>query len=162
MDSILWDVGSNLGIKLTTTAAYLPHQNGLNKGNHLIVDLMLKRMKESDPEIPIEMALSWCLQVKNSLENSFGFSPFQLHVGYNPILPTMTNGQPPALEGRTKSEILGKHITAMHRDREEFIKVESSSALRKMLKSKIFPRGEEVSEGDWIYYLNDDGKAKGT
>lgn len=160
-NEIMEDVASNLGIKLTT-AAYSPHQNGLNERNHAIVDLMLKRMKESDPEIPIEIALSWSLQAKNSLENSFGFSPFQLHVGYNPILPTVTKGQPPAMEGRTKSEILGKHLTAMHRAREEFIKAESSSALRKVLKSKIFPRGEEVSEGDWIYYLKDDGKAKGT
>ena len=32
------DVAANMDIKLTTTASYSPHQNGLNKRNHCTVD----------------------------------------------------------------------------------------------------------------------------
>ena len=35
-NELLEDVASNLGIRLTTTAAYSPHQNGLNERNHAI------------------------------------------------------------------------------------------------------------------------------
>ena len=71
------------------------------------------------------------------------------------MLPSATRDGPSALEGVTKSQALSNHLNAMHTTREEFIKAEASSVLRKALKSKIHPRGEDIKEGDWIYYKND-------
>ena len=160
-NELIEDVAANLGVKLTTTSAYSPHQNGINERNHQTVDLMMTRMLESDPKLCPDLALCWALQARNSLDNSYGFSSFQLHIGYNPVLPSATRDGPPAMEGITKSKTLANHINAMHAAREAFIEAESSSRLKKALKSKVFPRGEDLEEGDWIYYKKDSIKSSG-
>ena len=86
-NALLDDVAHKLGVRLTTTLSYSPHQNGLNERNHATVDLMITRMIASDEKMSPEMALSWALNAKNSLDNYHGFSPFQLHIGKNPLLP---------------------------------------------------------------------------
>ena len=43
-NEIIEDVAANMDIKLTTTASYSPHQNGLNERNHATVDQMMKKM----------------------------------------------------------------------------------------------------------------------
>ena len=60
------DVASNLNVKLTTTASYSPHQNGINERNHATVDFMLKKMMDSDSTLTPENALFWALNAKNS------------------------------------------------------------------------------------------------
>ena len=40
-NEVMDDLAANLTIKLTTTAAYSPHQNGLNERNHAVVDTMM-------------------------------------------------------------------------------------------------------------------------
>ena len=159
-NELLEDVAANLGIELTTTAAYSPHQNGLNERNHATVDLMMTKMMVSDPNLTPEMALCWSLNAKNCLENQYGYSPFQLHIGANPKLPSATRDGPPALEGITKSKSLAQHLTAMHLAREAFVEAESSASLRKALKSKIYSKGDGIQEGDLVYYQKNDSKAK--
>ena len=159
-NEILEDVAANLGVKVTTTSSYSPHQNGINEKNHGTVDLMVTRMLASDSNLSPEMALCWGLHAKNSLENHLGYSPFQLHIGRNPIMPSATRDGPASMEGVTKSQSFANHLTAMHKAREEFIAAESSSSLRKALKSKVYPRGEDIQEGDWVYYKKDDNRSK--
>ena len=78
-NDLVEDVASNLGVILTTTSAYSPHQNGVNERNHSIVDLMMTRMLESDGQLSPDLALSWALQARNSLENSRGYTLFQFY-----------------------------------------------------------------------------------
>ena len=156
-NELLHDVASKLGIEVTTTSSYSPHQNGINERNHSVVDLMLARMMLSDPSIPPEMALCWSLHAKNSLENVYGYSSFQLHVGQNPKLPSVTRDGPPAYDNYTKSKCFADNLNAMHLAREEFIKAESSLSLKKALRSKVHPRGEGIVEGDMIYYKKNNG-----
>ena len=101
-NELMENVASYLGVKLTTTCASSPHQNGINERNHATVDLMMTRMLESDRNLTPGTALSWALNAKNSLENCYGFSPFQLHIGYNPMLPSGTREGPPTMEGVKK------------------------------------------------------------
>jgi hypothetical protein len=65
------------------------------------------------------------------------------------------------MESTTKSKALASHINAMHAAREAFIEAESSASLKKALKSKVFPRGENLQKGDWIYYKKEMGKSDG-
>ena len=141
-NDLVEDVASNLGVMLTTTSAYSPHQNGINERNHAIVDLVITRMMESDGQLSPDLALSWALQAKNSLENAYGYTPFQLHIGYTPVLPSVTRDGPPSMEGMTKSKALAVQINAMHAAREAFIEAESSSILKRALKSKVFLVGK--------------------
>ena len=73
----LEDVASVLDVKLTTTASYSPHQNGLNERNHAIMDTMIRRMLESDPTMSPDNALFWALNAKNSIQNCYGFCKFR-------------------------------------------------------------------------------------
>ena len=148
----MMDVASNLGTQLTTTAAYSPHQNGVNERNHATVDIMIKKMMESDSSLTPEIALYWALNAKNSLENVYGYSPYQLVFATNPRLPTITNCGPPGLEGITNSEIFSRNMNALMSAREEYIKAESSATLKKALKSRVYARGEDIVVGDNIYY----------
>ena len=109
-NALLDDVAHKLGVKLTTTSSYSPHQNGLNERNHATVDLMITRMMASDEKMTPEMALCWALNAKNSLDNCYGFSPFQLHIGKNPILPSVIRDGPPSFENETKSESFAAHL----------------------------------------------------
>ena len=102
------------------------------------------------------MALGWALNAKNSLENCYGFSPYQLHIGFNPVLPSTTREGPPAMEGITQSKAFCQHLNAIHEAREAFIHAESSASLKKALKGKIHPRGNDIEPGDWIYYKKED------
>ena len=160
-NDILEDVAHKLGVKLTTTASYSPHQNGLNERNHAVVDMMITRMMCSDQNLKPEMALLWALNAKNSLENCYGFSPFQLHIGKNPVLSSVTRDGPPSFETITKSKSFAEHLNAMHCAREEFVKLESDVSLKKALKSRAYSKGEDIIEGDWIYYKKNDTVAKG-
>ena len=64
------------------------------------------------------------------------------------------------MEGVTKSKKFAEHLVAMHEAREAFVKAESSAALKKAMKSKIFPRGADISEVDWVHYKKDDRRSK--
>ena len=44
--------------------------------------------KVLDQNINFHSALAWCTNAKNSLANVPGFSPFQLVIGQNPVLPS--------------------------------------------------------------------------
>ena len=146
------DVAANMDIKLTTTASYSPHQNGLNERNHCTVDQMMKKMMESDSRMSPENALFWSLNAKNSLENCYGFSPYQLVFSTSPELPVVSKVGPPGFENVTKSEVFANNINAMNLARQEFIRAESSTTLKKALKTRIHARGEDIQERDWIYY----------
>ena len=64
---------------------------------------------------------------------------------------------PPAYEAVSKSQALVENMNALHAVRQEFIKAESSKALKMALKGKVHSRGDDVQKDDWIYYQ----KAKG-
>ena len=151
------DVADKLGVELTTTAAYSHHQNGINERNHAVVDLMITRMVSSDKSLSPHVALLWALNAKNSLDNHHGFSPFQLHIGYNPELPAAFRDGPPALENGSTSKSFVSHANAIMAAREEFIKAESSFSLKQALKGRIHPKGSDIEEGDQIYYRRNDG-----
>ena len=70
-NDIVDDVSHKLGVKLTTTASYSPHQNGINEHNHSVVDLMITLRMASDESLSPEMASCWALNAKNSLELSW-------------------------------------------------------------------------------------------
>ena len=118
-NEMMEEVAAKLGVELTTTASYSPQQNGLNERNHSFVDLMMTRMMLSDKTLSADMALLWALTAKNSLENCYGFSPFQLHIGLNPLFPSTQDG-PPSFVKVSKSEEFARHLNAMHAAREEF------------------------------------------
>ena len=149
-----------LGIKSSFTAAYSPNQNGMNERNHAIVDNMISKMRTADPGLSVEVALTWALVAKNTLQNVSGFSPFQIVFGHSPSLPSVYTVGPPGLEEVAMSKSVADHINALFLAREAFIQGESDRVLKAALKQRVYKRGEDIEIGDWIYF-NNTGKWQG-
>lgn len=114
-------------------------------------------MKE-DNNCDWEIALSWVLMAKNALDNEHGYSPYQLVYGRNPNLPSVLTDKLPALEGTTMSEIVGKHIEALHSARTAFTRSECSERIRRALRKNTRPSGISYQTGDKVYYKRPDSK----
>ena len=86
-----------VNITVKTTAAESPWSNGLcERHNQVLGQMLEKTMAETGCNLDI--AVSWCINAKNSLHNVHGFSPFQLVFGRNPRLPGILVDRPPALD----------------------------------------------------------------
>ena len=143
-------MGEQLNINIKATAAESPWSNGIvEKQNGVIVNMMEKVM--SDVGCSLEVALAWCISAKNSLLNSYGYSPNQLVFGYYPNFPSVMRNKPSALEGVIASKLIALHLYALHSARKRFTETEADKKLRRaprhktrLLTSKIFQRGDHV------------------
>ena len=74
-----WDTCENLNIEMMRTAAGSPWANGLCEQTHCVTDrCSLEKILEDDPEMPLNIALAWGINAKNSLQMWNGFSSYQL------------------------------------------------------------------------------------
>ena len=143
-----------LMVKQTSKAAFSPNANGCNERNHAIVDAMMSKMLDADPDLNPEVVLAWCINAKNTLENYQGFSPAQIVFGRHPRLPNLMYSGPPGFEEVIMTKAVAQHINAMHLARESFIQCESSRLLRAALKARVFKTSNEINPGDWVYFKN--------
>ena len=143
---------SILDITDLTTGAESPWQNGLCEKNHQVVDTMWTRLKEDYPGVSDEVLLGWANMAKNSMAMVYGYSSNQLVFGCNPKLPNIVNGGLPALEGKTFSETLAKHLNVLHDARRAFIESENSERIRKALSRKICTNNTVYENGDIVWY----------
>ena len=142
----------SLGITIKKTAAESPWSNGLVERHNLILSEMLDKVI-ADTHCNIEIAISWCVNAKNSLCNIHGFSPYQLVLGTNPKLPSFMIDQPPALTAKPTSKILAKNLEALHKARESFIACENSERIRRALSHNIRTSGDiKYLTGDRVYF----------
>ena len=146
------EVASILGVRLITTPAQSPWSNGVCERNHQVTDRMLEMLQEDHPDVGAETLLAWANMAKNSLQMYHGYSSFQIVLGQNPNLPNITNANLPALEGRTSSEVLAKHLNALHASRQAFIKCESDERIRRALRHQVRAVEQRFQPGDIVYY----------
>ena len=132
----LQDMAENLNTEVLTTSAESPWSNGVCERHNAVIGNMVTKMR-SESDCDIEVALAWSINAKNSLHNVYGFSPAQLVFGRNPNIPTVFNSKPPALEGRTQSEEVAKHLNAMHSARKLFIESEAAEKIKRALRHNI-------------------------
>ena len=107
------ETGDYLGINIQTTAAESPWSNGIVERNSQTLANMMNKIV-CDTNCSLELALCWALNAKNSLQNTAGFSPFQLVLGRNPKLPTTLTDDLPALPMKPSSEVLQNNLNALH------------------------------------------------
>ena len=150
------DMADNLNIHVMTTPAEAPWCNGMVEKHNHIIGVMLEKLWE-DGHRDLKQNLAWCLNAKNSMENNNGFTPYQLAIGTNPILPNNFNSKLPALEGVTNSEVVANQLQLMHKCRKAFTLAESSERLRRALRCNIRTyTDKEVNPGDRVYYKRND------
>ena len=130
-----------MNITVKVTAAEPPFSNGLvEKQNVIIADMMNKTLEES--QIILDLALSWCMNAKNSLANVHGFSPFQLTLRQNLKLPSTFIDKPPALTPSNTSKILTGNLAALHKDRKAVVSCKHSERIQRALSNNIRTSGD--------------------
>ena len=150
------DMCQNLNINFLTTAAEAPWSNGLVEKHNGIIGEAVAKIQE-DVRCSVEIALSWALNAKNSLQNIYGFSPYQLVFGKNPNLPTVFNSKLPALEGISGSQLVADHLNALHAARQQMIKLESSEKLRRAMRAQTRTYNDvRYISGDEVFYKRDE------
>ena len=117
---------------ITTTACESPWQNGLYDQHKL----------------PLDIALAYDVNAKNSLQMWKGFSSHQLVFGENPQIPSLMIATPPQLEGTTTSETVDMHLNALHNARKSFIESENCEKIVRALHSTIRSKLEKHVPGD--------------
>ena len=148
----LRDVASLLNIQVSTTGAESPFQNGLCERVHAVTDMILCKLEAQYPKTDLDILLAWTCMAKNSLQMYNGFSSNQLVFGHNPNLPNILNGDVPALENLTHSEVFARHLNVLHSARKEFIRSESDERLRRALRHKIRVLEHNFHIGDKVFY----------
>ena len=146
------DMCENLNIVVMNTAAESPFSNGLCERNHAVIDEMVHKMLADQPGCSLEVALSWAVHAKNTLQMIEGFSPYQLVFGRNPKLPSVLSDELPALEGTTTCEVFAKHLNTLVAGRKAFLQAESSNRIRKALRHNIRQVENIFENGDDVYY----------
>ena len=156
----LLDLCEVYNITLKTTGAEAPWSNGLVERHNQVLGNMLDRVL-NDMNCPFDIALAWCVNAKNSLQNVHGFSPYQLVFGNNPVLPGPFTNRPPALEDvkLRSSDIVRDNLNAQQASRVAFMESERSERLRRALRTSTRTYSDQVIvNGDKVYYKRKDSK----
>ena len=153
------EVMSILNVRLITTAAESPFQNGLCERVHAVTDTMLLKLEEENQHTDSGTLLCWANMARNSLQMWNGFSSHQLVFGQNPNLPGIMTDKLPALEGKTSSEVFAKHLNALHEARRAYIQTESNERVRRALRTKVRAAEQTFEKGDPVFYKRE-GKEK--
>ena len=122
------EVMSILNVRVLTTAAESPFQNGLCERVHAVTDMMLLKLEEENKRTDSQTLLCWANMARNALQMWNGYSSHQLIFGKNPNLPGIMTDGLPGLEGSTSSEIFAKHLNALHSSRRAYIETEVIAA----------------------------------
>lgn len=117
-----------------------------------MVDDCVSKILEDNPNMDLEIDLTWAVNSKNCLQMVHGWSPYQLVFGTNPNLPSVLVDKPPALQGTSVSHNVAKHLNALHSSRRAFIAAEASERIRRALRHKIRTSGEPFCAGESVYY----------
>lgn len=94
---------------------------------------MLK-MVLAENRCSLDMALTWCLNTKNYLQNVLGFSPFQLDIGQNTSLLNAATDKLSARSSTQTNEIIRQHLKNIHKATEAFIMTQNSEKIKKQLR----------------------------
>ena len=146
------ELSQKLGIRMIMPPAESPFSNGIvERHNKILFETMMKT--KEDARCEPEVALAWACSAKNALQNNGGFSPNQLVFGHNVNMPTVLTDDLPALEPTTSSDIVRKHLQAIHSARKNYIEAENSDRIRRALKHKTRVYSEvDYESGEKVYF----------
>ena len=142
-----------LNVKLMSTGANSPWQNGIVERNHGVVDSIIARMKTDNPSASVKSLLRTALFTKNMMTNKDGFSSYQIVTGSQPRIPGVPYNDPPGNEAETSSEAVRKGLSNIFSTRQKYVSVENNERIKKALNSRIPPPKLEFYEnGEEVWY----------
>ena len=157
-NSQFMEMCEKLNIRFILTAGQSPFSNGLVERHNLVLGDMLDKVLD-DIDCGIDIAIAWCVNAKNSLQNIHGFSPYQLAIGKNPTFPIAIDSYPPALTQFSENDIIRKNLEALHKSREAFVRSESSERISRALSHNVRAHNDvKYYTGDTVYFKRVDEK----
>ena len=123
---IMMEAASKLGIKIFLTAGNSPWSNGKNERNHYTCDVTVDKLLSEDPKMTLQEALSHAIYAHNVQINKKGFSPMQLTLGRQGVIPGITDGNPASLEPVVESDWFRAELTNRQRAKELYRKIYSN------------------------------------
>ena len=142
-----------LGIKLISTGANSPWQNGLVEKNHMVVDSIVEKMMRDQPKKTARQLLPHAVFAKNCLVNVSGYVPMQLVFGNIPRLPGVPYNKPPANESVVQTEAIASRLQSLFSSRQAYMEAENSARLKRALISRMpAPRMINYQTGDKVWY----------
>lgn len=145
-----------LGINMKTTGAEAPWSNGLCERHNAILGEAVSKVIE-ETGVSVEIALAWAVAAKNAIHNIYGFSPYQLVIGKNPVFPSILEADLPQLEDSTSIQIVAQHLNALHSARKAFVEAESSHKLKRAMKAKTRTHSNTIyCPRDRVFYKKPD------
>ena len=160
INSNVMDMCDKLGVHILTTGAESPWSNGLVERHHALIAQSVTKIRE-ETKCSLQTALAWAVHAKNTLSNINGFSPYQLLLGRNPIIPQVEEQYAalPTLENETPSECVAEHIKAIYSARKQQIAAECNEKIKRALLHKTRDvYSKDIKNGDLVYYKRDDDK----
>ena len=143
-----------LATNMKTTAAESPWSNGVVERNNQIRANMMDNII-SDTNCSLELALTWALNAKNSLQNVAGFSPFQLALGKIQNFHVLSD-ELPALTMKPTSQAIQENLTAIHNAQSAFIASENDERIKQALAHNTRITSEvKYLTGDKVLYKRD-------
>ena len=146
------DMAQNLNIRLYSTAAESPYQNGICERNHSVTDRIVEKMLTDDPSMTLGGELSAATFAKNALINVNSFSPIQLVTGKAPRLPNVMDNLLPAQEAVSSVKMYSDRANAIFSGRKIFMELENSKRINEALKPKIISPTVVYKIGDQVNY----------
>ena len=153
------DFCQNFNIKIKTSAAESPWNNGICEGHNAIITEILLKVKE-DSNCDWETALAWALSAKNSLINVIGFSLHQIVFGKNIKISSVYVNQ--LSTDLPENEIVIRHLNLLLATRQAFITIDSSRKLKLALRKQTRQARDFFEPGSEVYFKrNIDQKWRG-
>ena len=114
----------------------------------------------NDGGCSLDVGIAWRCNAKNSLYNMQSFSPYQLAMGSNPILPNSRESNLPALTNKPSNLIFKENLETLHKAREAFIQSENSEKIKGAITHPVRTSGDfKYINCDTVYYKYKDSRA---
>ena len=151
-------MASKYGLKISLTAGNSPWSNGKCERNHYSTDRTIQKLREENPHMSLQDALSAAIHVHNLQVNKTGFSPRQVTFGQQGIVPGIKDGNPATMEPSVDSDAVRKLLIYRQKAEEIYRQIDSSERIQKAMAQQSYGYQDSIYKaGDSVFY-KEEGK----
>ena len=132
------EMAAKFGLKITLTAGNSPWSNGKCERNHYSADRTIQKLREDNPSLSLEDALSHAIYAHNLQVNKTGFSPRQVTFGQQGVVPGIGDGNPASMEPAIVSDAVRKLIIYRQKAEDIYRLVDSNERIQKALAQQTY------------------------
>ena len=148
------DLCGRIGAKHEVTAGHSPWSNGKVEVLHSLVDRILGKYMDNEPNMDIVHALSFAIAAYNSKPSAAlgGMSPAQCVFGKDPAIPDLMDASIAGLSADYKSQVVENHIRTMDKVKMDLQAALGSRAVQQALSKRLQAADIEYQPGDRVLF----------